>query len=57
MELTGLVDGTLAGTEVACVDEGVTVTGAVRVVFVALDGVSMYEKQNIDQANTLMRLS
>ena len=41
MELTGLVDGALARTEVACVDVGVTVTGVIRVVFVALDGVSM----------------
>ena len=35
------MDGALARTEVACVDVGVTVTGVVRVVFVALDGVSM----------------
>ena len=41
LELTVLVDGALARTEVACVDVGVTVTGVVRVVFVALDGVSM----------------
>ena len=54
MELTGLVDGALPGTEVACVDEGVTITGVVRVVFVALDGVSMYKKQNIDQATNFL---
>lgn len=57
MELRVLVDGALARTEVGCVDVGVTVTGVVRVVFVALDGVSIKEKQNIDQAITLMQFS